>query len=50
MRNQLKMVALVAVVVVGMVLYKEHFDRKEREKKAAEKNTKSVSDDKRRWN
>lgn len=50
MRNQFKIAAIVAVVVVGMVLYKEHFDRKEREKKAAEKKPMSVKADKRRWN
>lgn len=33
MRNQLKLAALALAVVVGMVLYKERHDRKEREKK-----------------
>lgn len=51
MRNQLKMVALVALLVVGMVFYKEHIDRKEAEKKASEKKKPmSVKADKRRWN
>lgn len=51
MRNQLKVAALVAVIVVGMVLYKEHYERKEVEKKATEKKKPmSVKADKRRWN
>lgn len=52
MRNQLKAAALVAVIVVGMVLYKEHFERKEREKQgtAEKKKPMSVKADPRRWN
>jgi hypothetical protein len=38
MRNRLKIVAIVALVVVGMVLYKERFDRKEDEKEDDKKN------------
>jgi hypothetical protein len=37
MRNKFKVAALVVAVVVGMVLYKEDFERKEAAREAEEK-------------
>jgi len=46
MRNKLKIAAVVVGIVVGMVLYKGRFDKKEREEKARE----DKKNAKQRWN
>jgi len=48
MRNKLKIAAVILTVVVGMVLYKEHFERRQKseEKEAKTKSKPSVS----HWN
>lgn len=50
MKNRLKVAALVVAVVVGMVLYKERFDRKEKEDEEEEKKSTKAKADKHRWN
>ena len=53
MKNKLKVVAIVASLMIGMVLYKEHFERQEKAKKDEENNLKkkrSERADKHRWN
>jgi len=53
MKSKFKVAALVVAVVVGMVLYKERFDRKEKEAKDAEeakKKSAAAKADKNRWN
>lgn len=50
MLNKVKIVAAVAVVVVGMVLYKSWFDHKEEEKTARDEQEKKTKAEKQRWN
>ena len=47
MRNKFLLTALVATVIVGMVVYKERHDRKERDEKATNK---GPSKETHRWN
>ena len=50
MKNKFKVAVLVVAVVVGMVLYKEQFDRKEKVKKDADDKKASAKSERHRWN
>ena len=50
MKNKFKVAAVLVAVVVGMVLYKEQFDRKEKVKKDADDKKASAKADRNNWN
>ena len=48
MRNKLKIAAAVVVLVVGMAIYKDQYEK--REEASRQKKAKAERDDRRRWN